>query len=262
MFTRHARTAEEPLADSRLESVLDAAAAPAEPGPAPGEEAALAAFRAASVPTYGWRSRMHTPTTPLKSLGVAAASVGLVLAGGFASASAGVLPGAAQDAVQDMLGNIGVEVPGADDQSAGHADTRGSSADAPAGEAAAADSESQPDTHGQEVSDLARETELEGAEKGKAISELARSNGKAGEHGSGGAPEQPAAGGDDAKAREGKAVGGQSADQARVEAPNDGGTGTADDASTDHGGGASSNGTGTAGEMSGGRSANGSGNVP
>ena len=268
MLTRRASEDKQPVSDPRVASLLEAAAAPAEPGPVSGEEAALAAFRASSVRADSWRSRMHTPTRPIKTLAVAAISAGLLLTGGFAAAAAGALPGAAQETAHDMLASINVVVPGANEHAAGHADTRGRSADAPAGgEAASADTESDPVPHGQMISNLARSTELEGAEKGKAISEAARSNGQAGQHGPAQAPEQPAAaGGDDARAPEvGTAAegdGDQNGDHARVATPNDGGTGTADDASTDNGGSSSTRGTGTAGEMSGGRSTAGSGNAP
>jgi hypothetical protein len=266
MLTRHTRKDEQSVADARLESVLDAAAAPAEPGPAPGEEAVLAAFRASSVRAEGWRSRMHTPT--LKTLGVGAASAGLLLTGGFAAAAAGALPEAAQQKAHDVLASINVQVPGANEHSDGHADTRGRSGDAPAG-GGASSAGTTPDAaeHGQMVSDLARNTELEGAAKGKAISEAAQGNGQSGEHGPPAqAPEQSATGSDGARAPgAGPAAdgdGGQSSDHARVQTPNDGGTGTADDASADNGGGASTNGTATAGERSDGRSTDGSGNAP
>ncbi|MGH3306384.1 MAG: hypothetical protein ACRDOX_01740 [Nocardioides sp.] len=256
------------MTDARLALVLDAAAAPAEPGPAPGEEAALAAFRASSVRADGWRSRMNSPTTPRKALGVAAASAGLLLTGGFAAAAAGELPRAAQQTAHDMLATINVEVPGADEHSDGHADTRGRSEDAPpvGGGADAADTGPEAAAHGQMISDLARSTELEGVDKGMAISAEARSHGQAGQHGPAQAPAQSAKGGDDARAPEAATAaagsGGQSGDHARVEAPNDGGTGTADGASADEDGGApATNGTGTAAEMSGGRSTAGSGNA-
>jgi hypothetical protein len=256
MLTKHARDEQEPVTDARLASLLGAAAAPTEPGPVPGEAAALAVFRASSVRADGWRSRMHTSMSPLKSLGVAAVSAGLLLTGGFAAAAAGALPGAAQDGVQDMLAEIGVEVPGANEHSAGHADTRGRSGEAPAGgEAGAADFESESANHGQMISDLARNSDLEGVDKGKAISDAASSNGQAHRHESAPAPEQSAAGA-------GPGDAGQSGGQARVETPNGGGTGTAGTASAqDDGTSPSTNGTGTAGEMSAGRSTLGSGNA-
>ena len=210
---------------------------------------------------------MHTPTTPLKALAVTAASAGLLLSGGFAAANAGMLPGAAQDAAQDVLDSINVQVPGANEHSAGHADTRGRSADAPAGgEAASTDTVSEPVRHGEMISDLARTTDLEGRDKGMAISEAASVKGQEHRHESAPAPEQSAAGGGESQAPEAgsaaEGTGGQSGDHARVETPNDGGTSTADQASAqDDGNVPSTNGTGTAGEKSGGRSTAGSGNA-
>lgn len=271
MLTRHARKDQEPVTDPRLASLLDAAAAPPEPGPASGESAALAAFRSSSVAAQR-RFQMHTRTTPLKSLAVAAASAGLLLTGGIAAANAGVLPGAAQDTARTVLGSVGVDVPGADEHSAGHADTRGRPDQAPpAGDTAdGADPESA-NTHGTTVSEVARSDEFTGSEKGEAVSEAARTNGQAGQHGHAQAPEQSApeqsASGSDqgqapppAPAAEG--TGGQSGDHARVATPNGGGTGTADDASADDGGAASTQGTDQAGSASGGRSTAGSENRP
>lgn len=268
MLTRHTRRDEESVPAARLASVLDAAAAPAEQGPAPGEDAALAAFRASSVRAVGRRSRMHLPTTPIKALAVAAAGAGLLLSGGIAAANAGALPDAAQDKAQDVLENIGIVVPGADEHSHGHADTRGRSGEAPPADdqAGGADPESA-NTHGKAVSEVARSDEFEGSEKGEAVSEAARSNDHAGQHGSGQAPGQSATGREHAQApAAGTAAegnGGQSGDHAPpVETPkNGGGTGTADDATADNAAGASAHGTGTAEEKSGGSSAAGSGNA-
>lgn len=266
MLTRHARKDEEPVTDPVLASLLEAAAAPTEPGPAPGEAAALAAFRSSTVRAHR-RSRMNTPTTQLKSLAVAAASAGLLLTGGIAAANAGVLPGAAQDAARDALVKVGVEVPGANEHSAGHADTRGSSEGAAPDTTAADTPGSLPDAagFGQMISELARST-APGPEKGKTISEAARTNGHAGEHGPTTMPEHPAAGGGQtqapAPAPTAEGSGGQSGDHAPVTTPNDGGTDTADTATTAKDDGASTNGTEKAGAASGGRSTAGSGNRP
>lgn len=209
---------------------------------------------------------MHLPTTPLKSLGVAAASAGLVLTGGLGAAYAGVLPGAAQDAVQGMLASINVDVPGADEHSEGHADTGGRSEEAPPAGTTEPGTKPEQAEHGETVSGLATSTEG-GRDKGELISETA-SDGKAGGHSQEHAPEQPTAtGGADgtdagAAARSNNGQG----DHAKVETPNGGGTTTADgataDAGTTDGGGASGHGTGTAGDMSDGRSRDGSGNRP
>ena len=272
MLTRHTRHDHLPANDARLASLLDAAAAPAAPGPVAGEEAALAAFRAAPVRATGWRSRMHLPTTPFKTLGVAAAGAGLlVTGGGLAAAAAGELPGAAQQKAHDLLAEIDVQVPTADERSEARAVTRGGSEVAPPASGGTDAPSTLPDTagFGQMISELARSTEG-GREKGQTISTAAssKSEDRAGEHGSEQAPEQPAAGSTSASgpgaASEG--AGGQSGSRARVETPNDGGTTTADGASAGAGGtdgsSASVGGTATAGEMSDGRSTHGSDNAP
>jgi hypothetical protein len=271
-MTRHAQT-DEASADARLTALLDAAGAPAEPGPAPGEEATLAAFRASCVRTDGWRSRMHAKT-PLKTLGVTAASAGLLLTGGFAAAAAGALPGAAQDPASDMLASLEIDVPGPNEHSDGHADTRGQSEAPPhtGNETHGPGTLPEAAAFGQTIADLARNTALTGAEKGKAISEAARTNGQAGEHTPPTVPEHAKAQDSDTGApgaaaaqadQDGQGAGGRSEGRAPVETPNEGGTTTADGATADADGGTpSSRGTATAGEKSGGRSAAGSGNAP
>jgi hypothetical protein len=266
MLTRNARKDEGPVADSRLAALLDAAAAPAEPGAVPGEERAVSAFRASSARTGGWRSRMLIQN-PLTTLGVTAASAGLLLTGGFAAAAAGALPGAAQDTAHEMLRSLNIEVPGADEHSAGHADASGQSGKAPSASGDADSTGTLPDAaaFGQMISELARTTDG-GRDKGEKISTAAKSNGNADEHEPEQAAEHPAGGGhavapDAGTAAEGNV--GQGGERAPVEKPTAGGTGTADGATTDADGGSpSTRGTGTAGEMSDGRSAKGSGNAP
>lgn len=158
-------------------SLLRAAGAPTEPGPQPGEAAALAAFRATEHTKR--RFSMHS-LTPVKAAIAAAVSGGVLLTGGVAAAATGTLPGAAQDTARDLLGHVGVSVPGADDHSAGHADQRGPAAPVAASEGAS------PDTQGKggTISDLAKNTTSTGVDKGAEISTLA-SGGKsqAGQHG-------------------------------------------------------------------------------
>jgi hypothetical protein len=154
----------------------------------------------------------------------------VVLAAAFAAsvgvASAGSLPGAAQDVASEMLAKVGITVSGANDIAGTRPDVRGNSASVPSGPADVG--------KGSDISELATTTELTGVEKGAAIS-TAASGGKsrAGQHG-------PASGAG-----------------APVETPNSGGTGTADTAS----GGKSSTGTSTANTASGGKSSAGSGNA-
>lgn len=182
--------------DPRVRALLAAAAAPTEPGPVPGEQEALAAFRDAHS-----RRRFSMPSslTPVRAAVAAGLGAGVLLAAGVGAAAAGALPGAAQDTARTWLDTVGVEVPGPDAHSAGHADQRGRSADAgAAGEDAAGTTEAETEAetvepagaqdvaeestdkelpeaseHGQTVSETARSTDAEGAAKGAEISGLA-----------------------------------------------------------------------------------------
>jgi len=157
---------------------------------------------------------------------LAAACAAAALACTAGLASAGSLPGPAQDIAAAMLGKIGVSVPGPNEHSGTHPNLRGTSQDG------------LPNLVGRsEIAGLATTTELEGVEKGAAVS-TAASDGKshAGQHGSAGSAH---------------------AGEPSVPTPNEGGTGTADAAS----GGKSSHGTSTAGTASGGHSGAGSGNA-
>ena len=155
-----------------------------------------------------------------------AAVVAAAFAASVGMASAGSLPGAAQDVASEMLAKVGITVPGPNDNAGTHPDVRGNSTSVPSAPTDAG--------KGAEISELATTTELTGVEKGAAVS-TAASGGKsqAGQHGS------------------------ASATAAPVETPNSGGTGTADTAS----GGKSAAGTATANAASGGKSAAGSGNA-
>ena len=125
---------------------------------------------------------------------ISAALVAAVLACTVGLASAGTLPGAAQDIASGMLAKVGISVPGPNDKAGTHPNTRGSSTVTPSSSG-----------QGSEISDLAQTTDLTGVDKGAAISSVA-SGGKsqAGTHGGASAP---------------------------VATPNGGGTGTADTAS-------------------------------
>ena len=153
---------------------------------------------------------------------VSAAAVAAAFACSAGLASAGALPGAAQDVASAMLAKVGISVPGSNESAGDHPNVRGSTAD------------TSDVATGSGISGLATTTELTGVNKGAAISSAA-SDGKsqAGQHG-------PASG-----------------ESARVETPNGGGTGTADTAS----GGKSSNGSSTADMAGGDASSAGSGNA-
>src|ERR671924_255601 len=85
----------------RVAALLAAAAAPSEPGPLAGEVEALAAFRGSHP--HPRRSSMRSPRTRAR-IGLAVSlGTGLMLTGGVGAAMAGSLPGAAQDAAQEML---------------------------------------------------------------------------------------------------------------------------------------------------------------
>ncbi|RYU13369.1 hypothetical protein [Nocardioides iriomotensis] len=185
---------ETPEQDPRVRALLAAAAAPTEPGPLPGEQEALAAFREAHS-----RRRFSMPSSlsPVRAAVAAGLGAGVLLAAGVGGAAAGVLPGAAQDTARTWLDTVGVEVPGPNAHSAGHADQRGRSAEAgtpeedattetdvteteaeettePAGTAESTEKElPEASEHGQTVSETARSTEAEGADKGAEISGLA-----------------------------------------------------------------------------------------
>lgn len=247
--------------DERVALLLAAAAAPAEAGPQPGEAQALAAFRASPHRTR----RFSMFSTPSRTKVAVASTIGAgcFLFAGVGAAAAGVLPGAAQDTAHTWLGTLGIEVPGPDAHSAGHADLRGTSTevDDPADEtdtegteSDATETETETDSQGKgaDVSGLATSTTAEGVDKGAEISTLA-SGGKSRAGADHTAPATPEDAADDTDSDSGEAP---------VEHPDSGGTGTAGDATADSGDGASASGTGTADETSSGHSASGSGNRP
>jgi hypothetical protein len=169
------------------------------------------------------RSSMSFSVTPSR---ISAALVATLIACTVGLASAGTLPGEAQEIASDMLAKVGISVSDPNENAGTNPGVRGPSEVTPsAGE------------KGNAISQLATGDELSGLDKGVAISTVA-SEGKsqAGMHRS------PAG-----------AAGGQPALVAR---PNEGGTGTADTAS----GGASDAGTPTADSVSDGHSGDGSKN--
>jgi hypothetical protein len=112
---------------------------------------------------------MLSSLTSAKAALAAAVGAGVLLTGGVGAATAGVLPGAAQDTASDMLAKVGVTVPGADERSAGNAEERDASDDATTTEPELPDAAG----HGQEVADTAKTTTSTGAEKGEEISGVA-----------------------------------------------------------------------------------------
>jgi hypothetical protein len=147
-------------------------------------------------------------------------AVGLASTGGLASA--GALPGVAQDIASKILGKVGISVPAPNENAGRLPNVSGVSADR---------SER---AKGRVISELATTTERTGVDKGATISqEVSDSTSQAGQQGSGSSASAP------------------------VATPNPGGTGTADTASD----GKSSFGTSTANEASGGHAAAGPGNA-
>lgn len=242
--------------DELVTSLLAAAAAPTEPGPLPGEGNALAAFRASQSATR--RPSMLSSLTSVKAAVAALVSSGVLLTGGVGAATAGVLPDAAQDTASDLLAKVGVTVPGASDRSGSHADERGT-----AGDATAEDQSGGSKGKGGDVSDLAKSTDQTGVDKGAAVSGLASDGqSQAGQHGGKGSGADHAATRDSARQRSTTARSGAGSGDAAVTTPNTGGTGTADQATTDKAGDASSTGTTQADTSSAGHSSDGSGNRP
>jgi hypothetical protein len=202
--------------DGALGRLLDAAAAPAEAGPQPGEERALAAFRASRRTR---RIPMFSHPTRTKAAVAATIGAGTLLFAGVGGAAAGVLPDPAQDTASTVLGELGFDVPRANEQAGDHPTQRGaeedadetedatvgtetdaaesddaqtdSTDDATGTEDASAPADPNANDHGQAVSDLAKSTDAEGSDKGKAVSGLASENSHAGEDQ--GKPEQPGA---------------------------------------------------------------------
>lgn len=205
--------------------LLESAAAAPTPGELSRETEVVAtvaaAVRSSSSIESGSPRRFFMPFALSRSR-MTAAFVALTLACSAGLASAGSLPGAAQDIASAMLAKVGISVPGPNEHAGTHPSVRGSSSDASSDAVTRSD-----------IAELATTTDLTGIDKGAAISRAA-SDGKsqAGQHGS-------ASGG-----------------SAPVDTPNNGGTGTADTAS-----GGKSSGTSTADAASGGASSAGSGNA-
>ena len=105
---------------------------------------------------------------------ISAAFVAVTLASTAGLASAGSLPGAAQDIASSMLAKVGISVPGPNEHAGTHPSVRGSSSDASSDAVTRSD-----------IAELATTTDLTGVDKGAAISSAA-SDGKsqAGQHGS------------------------------------------------------------------------------
>lgn len=133
------------------------------PGVAARHLAAMTEASEASSASSDRRMRMARKWKPLRPARLVAVGLATAVVLFVGLAAAGALPGPAQDAVADAANLVGIDLPG------GTAD-------------GAAE-------HGQEVSETARTTELEGCEKGQEIADVAAENSE--EHRADGEVEKP-----------------------------------------------------------------------
>jgi hypothetical protein len=204
------RPSDDPALDPRVRSLLDAAAAPAETaGPLPGEEEALAEFRAS--PQCAKRRSMFLCLVSARAAVAAAISTGVLLTGGLGAAAAGVLPDTAQEAVSTWLETVGISVPAGEradedgDRRGGFEQTQDEETDEPTDRRGGFEQTQDEETddprgyseppprvqadlpraadHGKQASETAKNSTAKGADKGKEISETAADR-RAGDRGS------------------------------------------------------------------------------
>ena len=101
---------------------------------------------------------------------VTAAVIAITIASASAAA-AGVLPGAAQDTAAEALAKVGISVPGANEHSGDHPNTRGNSVDA--GTTTNEANPASADTNADEIVAIATDSSIVGLDKGQAVSSLA-----------------------------------------------------------------------------------------
>jgi hypothetical protein len=174
--------------DGPVARILAAAAAPSDTGHQPGEDAAIAAFRAAFSASAEGKPRILGGRMS-RQVAAAALLSGLVLSGGAAAAAAGVLPGPVQQTAKTVLAKVGLTVPGPNDSANNPSDktpvplTSPKPTGAPGGASSG---------KGKEASDLAHGTTTSGVDKGAAVSGTT-SNGKsqAGQQGKAGTKPTP-----------------------------------------------------------------------
>jgi hypothetical protein len=225
---------------SEVGSLLIAARADDGVGHSRSDDLTMARFVAAVRSTRETTTRSPRRSTLHRAKPIAAL-VTIALACTTGLALAGTLPGAAQDVASEMLAKVGIEVPGPNDNAGTHPNVRGqsdvsndASVDANSPEEAGSGSSGK----GSEISSLATTTDLEGVDKGAAISTLASGGqSQAGQHGQAGADHRSAGQG-------------QSSD----------GAATADEASDGHSTAGAANGAATADEASDGHSTAGAAN--
>ena len=113
---------------------------------------------------------------------IAAVLIGAALACTGGTASAGILPGAAQDIASAILGKVGISVPDSNEDSGTHRSVPGMSANRSDG------------GKGGDISELATSTELSGVDKGATIARVASDGtSRAGKRGSGSMASAPVA---------------------------------------------------------------------
>jgi hypothetical protein len=225
--------ADAPPGHADVVRLLDAAAG--EPSAAELDHRTVAAMASVVRRQPITRTRSIRMTSIRTRSSLAAAAAAAALAAMTSLAFAGSLPGAAQDVASSMLAKVGVTVPGPDEHAGTHPDSRGTSATASDQSGTPSDEQSGDNqSKGEEISALARATDLTGRDKGAAISTLA-SNG----HSHAGNPPGQA---------------GTSSHEHPTGTHGGSGTGVTQS------GGASSEGASTADDHSGGRSSSGSGN--
>jgi len=238
------RDIDDPAQDARVAAVLSAAAAPVEPGPLPGEEAALAAFGA--VHHRSGRKRMRS-LVPFKTGLAAAVGAGVLFTGGVAAAATtGSLPDPAQSAMQTVLGGMGITVPGPNEHAGDHPNEHATLKDASSGDhvpstdgttdettsQTSADQQDSTDGQGKgsTISPLAKSTDTTGIDKGSLVSKTASGDkSQAGDHGQ--ATNHPTSN-DHPTSTDHPDAGSQ--DSTDPEQSGDGGQSTAGDASSGH----------------------------
>jgi hypothetical protein len=231
-MTMHpSRSSDDPALDPRVRTLLAAAAASVETTePLPGEDEALAAFRTSRQSTG--RRTLVSPFVSARAAAAAAIGTGVLLSGGLGAAAAGILPGAAQGTVSTWLGTVGISVPtgeGADENSDrdGHTEETGDNADRRGHAEKTPVEEAEPPSaadHGKKVSDTAKNTTAEGADKGKEIAGVA-SDGRVDNGDEAGRPPQASAhtpGGSDATDGQEQSAGAADDGKATAEESSDG----------------------------------------
>jgi hypothetical protein len=132
---------------------------------------------------------MLLQATSAKLVVAAVLAGGVTLGGGVAAAATGSLPDAAQQIAKDTLDNVGMTVPGPEESAGDDAAERGN-ADHPSGKPA----DTANSGKGEEISELARTTSEEGADKGELISSTASDGAsQAGQRSEHAQPSRPAA---------------------------------------------------------------------